>query len=116
MFVGKCRNCGIVSTGDLCGVCNNNRQCRRCRRRLPSYLFHIGNVLCKACRNIKPENIGRYALGALVQEAVWTGESTREGGTADNFVRRHTDDIVSTLNVAIAKHMYVVSFVNSIDS
>ena len=111
MFVGKCTNCGISCAGDLCGVCDHNRQCRRCQRRLPSYLFQAGDVLCRACRNIKPENIGRYALGGLVQEAVWTGEPTDM--VVDDFVRRHTNDIVSTINAAIAKHMYVVSCVNS---
>ena len=111
MFVGKCTNCGISCAGDLCGVCDHNRQCRRCQRRLPSHLFQAGDVLCRACRNIKPENIGRYALGGLVQEAVWTGEPTDM--VVDDFVRRHTNDIVSTINAAIAKHMYVVSCVNS---
>jgi len=79
----------------------------------PVYLFQAGDVLCRACRNIKPENIGRYALGGVVQEAVWTGESTDM--VVDDFVRRRSDDIVSTLNAAIAKHIYVVSCVNSID-
>jgi len=39
-----------------------------------------------------------------VQEAVWTGEATNVD--VDNFVRYHSDDITSTLNAAIAKHMY----------
>jgi len=108
MCVGKYTNCG---TSGMCGVCDHNRQCRRCQRRLPSHLFQAGDVLCRACRNIKPENIGRYALGGLVQVAMWTGESTDMD--VDDFVRRHTNDNVSTLNAAIAKHMYVVSCVNS---
>ena len=105
-FVGKCSNCGISTSAELCGVCNNNnRQCRRCNRNLPSYLFQLGDNLCKACRNINEHNIGRYALSGCVEEGLWMGEPTDVD--IDDFVRRHNNDIVATLNAAIDKHMYV---------
>jgi len=104
MFVGKCTNCGITSSEELCGLCAHNRQCRRCHRHLPYHLFQVGDNLCRACRNIDPNHIGRYALGRLVEEHAFTGD---ENDVAiDDFVRRHSDAINSTLNTAIAKHMY----------
>jgi len=93
MFVGKCTNCGIASTGDLYAYATTTDSVSR-----PT-CFKIGDVLCRACRSIKPENIGRYALGGLVQEAVWTGESTDVD--VDNFIRHRPDDIASTFNAAI---------------
>jgi len=62
-------------------------------------------TICRACRNISEHNIGRYALSGCVEEGLWMGEPTDVD--IDDFVRRHNNDIVATLNAAIDKHMYV---------
>jgi len=90
------------SSSDLC---TDNRQCRRCRRRLPIHLFQ--GDLCRACRNIDPSHIGRYALGGYVEEHVFLGDNGDV--SVDDFVRRHADAVASTFNEAKNKHMYVLS-------
>jgi len=57
-----------------------------------------------ACRKVNPHNIGRYALAGCVEERLWMGQPT---DVDIDFVRRHDNDIVATLNAAIVKHMYV---------
>ena len=83
----------------------DNSQCCRCRRRLPIHLFQ--GDLCRACRNIDPSHIGRYALGAYVEKHVFLGDNGDV--SVDDFVRRHADAVESTFNEAKNKHMYVLS-------
>jgi len=87
-----CTNCGMSASGDLCRICTDNPECRRCHRRLPPYLFEGDGDLCRACWRINPNNLRRFALGSLVREAIWTGQP----GDIDvaEFVRSHTVDIV----------------------
>ena len=83
----------MSASGDLCRICTDNPECRRCHRRLPPHLFEGDGDLCRACRRINPNNLRRFALGSLVREAVWTGQP----GDIDiaEFVRGHTVDIVA---------------------
>ena len=89
MFLGNC-------VTDLCYICTGNRECRRCRRRLPIHLFQ--GDLCRACRNIDPSHIGRYALGGYVEEHEFLGDNGDV--SVDDFVRRHADAVTSTFNEA----------------
>ena len=99
MFLGNC-------VTDLCYICIGNRECRRCRRRLPGRLFQDDNDLCRACRNIDPSHIGRYTLGGFVEEHEFLGNNGDV--SVDDFVRRHADAVTSTFNEAKNKHMYVL--------
>jgi len=101
LYLLKVRKNCKTSSSDLC---TDNRECRRCRRRLPGHLFQ--GDLCRACRNIDPSHIGRYALGGYVEEHVFLGDNGDV--SVDDFVRRHADAVTSTFNEAKNKHMYVL--------
>ena len=45
-------------------------------------------------------------FAGCVEGGLWMGEPTDVD--IDDFVRRHDNDIVATLNAAIDKHMYVL--------
>ena len=70
------------------------------------HLFQDDNDLCRACRDINPSHIGRYALGGYVEEHEFLGNN---GDVfVDDFVRQHADAVTSTFNEAKNKHMYVL--------
>ena len=79
------------NSSDLYYICIGNRECRRCQRRLPGHLFQDDNDLCRACRNIDPSHIGRYALGGYVEEHEFLGNNGDV--SVDDFVRRHADAV-----------------------
>jgi len=98
-----CTNCGMSASGQLCRICTDNPECRRCHRRLPLHLFEGDSDQCRACRRINPNNLRRFALGHLVREAVWTGQP--EDIDVAEFVRNHTVDIVAAYDDTVRSHV-----------
>ena len=100
----NCANCGCSTNGErLCRACINHRMCRRCRRYLPTHRYDGDDeTTCRTCRNIRPENLHRYALQNAAAQHSWNGNHD-EIDVAD-FLRQRADEIASTYSSAIDEH------------
>ena len=107
---GQCANCGRWTNGErLCRACTNHRMCRRCRRYLPTHRYDgDGETTCRTCRNIRPENLHRYALQNAAAQYSWNGND----GEIDvaNFLRQRADEIASTYSRAVDENRSIKYF------
>ena len=102
---GRCRNCGVPTQNLLCDTCRNYIRCNRCYRYLPQHLYHNGDGACNACQNRDARNVGRYAHDRLVGDRTWTG--TRDDMSVGDFVRRMSDDVLSTYESAVVENVAI---------
>ena len=106
----NCANCGRSTNGErLCRACINHRMCRRCRRYLPTHRYDGDDeTTCRTCRNIRPENLHRYALQNTAAQHSWNGNDN-EIDVAD-FLRQRADEIASIYSSAIDEHRSIKYF------
>jgi len=106
----NCANCGRSTNGErLCRACINHRMCRRCRRYLPTHRYDGDDeTTCRTCRNIRPENLHRYALQNTAAQHSWNGNDN-EIDVAE-FLRQRADEIASIYSSAIDEHRSIKYF------
>jgi len=102
---GRCRNCGVPTRNLHCDTCRNYIRCNRCYRYLPQHLYHNGDGVCNACQNCDARNVGRYAHDRLIGDRTWTG--TWDDMSVGDFVRRISDDVMSTYESAAVENVAI---------